>query len=100
MADQLESLLKSGLKRDIAIQSVIADTLKDHQRVVFNGNNYSEEWVKEAHKRGLPNLRTLPEGFPLFIINCSKFFAAIKELTSEKNVKLFESSGILTRKEL
>jgi glutamine synthetase len=86
MADQIESLLKSGMKRDIAIQTVIADTLKDHQRVVFNGNNYSEEWVKEAHKRGLPNLRTLPE--------------AIKELTSEKNVKLFETTGVLTRKEL
>jgi len=86
MADQLDALLKSGLKRDIAIQSVIVDQLTAHQRVVFNGNNYSEEWIKEAAKRGLPNLRTLPE--------------AIKELCSEKNIKLFENSGILTRKEL
>jgi glutamine synthetase len=86
MADQLEGLLKSGMKRDIAIQSVIVDILTAHQRVVFNGNGYSEEWVKEAAKRGLPNLRTLPE--------------AIKELTSEKNIKLFEKTGVLTRKEL
>jgi glutamine synthetase len=86
IADKIEDLIKAGMKRDIAVQTVVSDTLKEHQRVVFNGNGYSEEWVKEAEKRGLFNLRTLPE--------------AIKELTSEKNIKLFETTGVLTRKEL
>jgi len=86
LADQIENSIKQGLKREIAVHKVVVDTLKEHQRVVFNGNGYSEEWVQEAKKRGLPNLRTYPE--------------AIEQLISEKNVKLFTSTGVLSKKEL
>jgi glutamine synthetase len=86
VADQIDKLLKQGMKRDIAIQTVVTQVLKEHNRAVFNGNGYTEEWVKEAAKRGLFNLRTLPE--------------AIQQLTSEKNIKLFESLQVLSRTEL
>jgi glutamine synthetase len=86
LADQIEKELKNGLKREIAIHKVVTETLKEHQRVVFNGNGYSEEWVQEAKQRGLFNLRTYPE--------------AIAQLTSEKNIKLFTTTGVLSKKEL
>ena len=58
----------------------------DHSRIIFNGNGYSEEWVAEAARRGLPNLRSMVEAIPA--------------LTTEKSVKLFEKFGIFTRAEL
>ena len=58
----------------------------EHQRIVFNGNGYSKEWVKEAERRGLPNLTCMVE--------------TIDTLTTEKAVKLFEEFGVFTRAEL
>ncbi len=57
-------------------------TFKNHKRIIFNGNGYSEEWVKEAKKRGLPNLKTTPDALPYF--------------KSEKSVELFESQGVFS----
>lgn len=68
-----------------AIDSLIKKTLKKHERIIFNGNNYSDEWVKEAESRGLLNLRSTPEAIPYLI--------------HEKNLKLFEEQNILTRGE-
>ncbi len=58
----------------------------EHKRIVFNGDNYTDEWVREAEKRGLKNYKTVSECMP--------------EWTSEKNIELFTSLGVLTEKEL
>lgn len=69
-----------------AIDSWIRDTLKEHERVIFNGDGYSENWVKEAEKRGLPNLKTAVE--------------ATDVLSDGKVKELFAESGVLTPSEL
>ena len=65
---------------------LIARIMTEHQRIIFNGNGYSEEWVEEAARRGLPNLRSMVDTVPA--------------LTTEKAVKLFEQFHIYTRAEL
>lgn len=69
-----------------AVDELLRDTLKTHRRIIFNGDNYSEEWVREAERRGLLNLASVPDALPHFI--------------SEKNIRLFESHGILTADEV
>lgn len=61
-------------------------TFKNHHRVLFNGNGYSDEWVEEAEKRGLPNLKTTPDALPCF--------------KSEKSIKMFEAQGVFSRVEV
>ena len=65
---------------------VLRAVLKDHKRVIFNGDGYSEEWVREAARRGLPNLRTVPE--------------ALEPQIAEQNLALFESQGVLLPTEM
>ncbi|MCH5185591.1 MAG: glutamine synthetase III [Oscillospiraceae bacterium] len=67
---------------DAEIWNIIKDTLNEDEAVIFNGNNYSDEWVKEAEERGLPNLRTTADALPLF--------------KSEESIKLYERLGIFT----
>lgn len=69
-----------------AVHDLIKEYLTKHQRIIFNGNGYSDEWVAEAAKRGLPNIRSMVE--------------AVETLTTDKAVKLFEKFGIFTRAEL
>lgn len=69
-----------------AAMEYIAKTLREHKKVIFNGNGYSDEWVVEAERRGLPNVKTYCE--------------AIASATSEKTVQVFEDMKILTKKEL
>lgn len=69
-----------------ALNELIRKTLKAHKRIVFNGNNYSAEWVEEAGRRGLLNLRSTPE--------------ALAYYTRKENVELFERQGVLTETEL
>ncbi len=71
---------------DTDVKKLIARFMAEHQRILFKGNGYSEEWVKEAEKRGLPNLRFMVDTVPA--------------LTTEKAVKLFERFKIYTRTEL
>lgn len=71
---------------DSTVHSLIKDTISAHQRIIFDGNNYSDEWVEEAEKRGLFNLRSTPE--------------AVKEFISEKNIALFTKHQILTKEEI
>lgn len=82
IADQLEG------KKDVnaEAQKVVQKIAKDHMRVIFNGNGYTDEWVKAAEKRGLPNFRSTVESVPV--------------LTAKKNVQLFEKHGILNKTEL
>ena len=67
-------------------KTVIARSLIEHSRIIFNGNGYSEEWVREAARRGLPNLPSMVDAVPA--------------LTTDKTVRLFEKFGIFTRPEL
>ena len=82
IADELEN--SNDLDKDVP--KMIQSIFKKHKRIIFNGNNYSDEWVKEAEKRGLLNLRTTVDAIPY--------------LNSEKNVKLFEKHAIFTKDEL
>lgn len=70
----------------IAVHDLIKKNLTDHQRIIFNGDGYSEAWVKEASRRGLPNVPSMIE--------------AACALTTEKSVSLFEKFGIFTKTEL
>ncbi len=69
-----------------AAMDAIKDILKKHDRIIFNGNNYSEEWIVEAAKRGLPNI--------------GNTVLAIKEIKAEKNKLVFEKMGVLNEKEI
>ena len=71
---------------DTALHDLIKQNATEHQRIVFNGNGYSGEWVKEAERRGLPNIRSMVDAIPA--------------LNTEKAVKLFEKFGVFTKAEL
>ncbi len=83
---QLEADKKAKKDFNASVQKILRDIIKKHKRVIFNGDNYTESWVKEAEKRGLPNLRTTPE--------------ALEELNTPKAVGLFEKYGVLSKEEL
>jgi glutamine synthetase len=82
VADKLE---KAG-DPHAAAKDLIKELMTNHRRVIFNGNNYTEDWVKEAAKRGLPNI--------------GNTVLAIKELVSEKNEEVLTSMGILSKREI
>ena len=86
--DQICTELESAGGQNVnkAVQKVLRDIIKKHKRVIFNGDNYTEEWAKEAKKRGLPNLKTTPE--------------ALAVTKDPKAIALFERHGVLTRTEL
>ena len=69
-----------------ALNELIVKTIKEHKRIIFNGNNYSDEWVKEAENRGLLNIKTSVDAFPLFI--------------EKKNIDLYTSFGIYSEAEM
>ena len=79
-------ILEKAEDFDSAVHKLIKDYMTEHQRIVFNGNGYSDEWVAEAEKRGLPNIKSM--------------VAAASALTTDKAVALFEKFGIFTRAEL
>ena len=79
-------LLEKAEDFEVAVHDLIKKYLTDHQRIIFNGNGYSEEWVKEAERRGLPNIKSMVDAIPA--------------LTTEKAVALFEKYGVFSRKEL
>ena len=81
-ADELEK----AKDFDKELNRIIVTTIKEHKRIIFNGNGYDESWIKEAAKRGLLNLKTTVDCLPYYI--------------KEKNLELFEEHGVLTRKEV
>ena len=88
VADALNTLtdkLEGAKDLDTALYALVREVYTKHKRIVFNGNGYSEEWVKEAEKRGLLNLKSTPDCLPL--------------LAEEKNLSLLEKYGIFTRVE-
>ena len=82
----LKAKMKTTKDAQAAILEIIKDTVKETKRIRFEGNNYSEDWVKEAQKRGLPNLRKTPE--------------ALAELVSPKSKKMLSELGVFKEAEL
>ena len=83
---QFADVLEGAKDFSSALDDLIRKTIAEHKRIIFNGNNYSEEWEKEAERRGLLNLRTTPDALPSFI--------------APKNIELFTKHKIFTVTEL
>ncbi|MDA3799891.1 MAG: glutamine synthetase III [Kiritimatiellae bacterium] len=86
MCDEIDAAIADGVDFNAALQTCLHEIVKKHKRILFNGDNYTQEWQDEAAKRGLPNLRTTPE--------------ALASLVDEDSIALFEKYSILTRAEL
>ncbi len=84
ISEQLEKLDDKNFHT--GLQKILQKIVKEHKRILYNGNGYTEDWVKEAEKRGLPNIRTSME--------------ALKALTKEENIALFEKYGVMNRAEM
>jgi len=82
IADRLEKA--EDFKAEV--NAVVKEIIRNHKRIIFNGNNYSEEWVAEAERRGLPNLKSTVDAIPV--------------LVEEKNIKVLEKHGVLNRAEV
>ena len=83
---QFADTLEGAEDFDAALKQLLRETYIAHKRIVFNGNNYADEWVKEAERRGLLNLRSTPDAIPTFI--------------SDKNIALFTKHGVLSAGEM
>ncbi|MBN2664038.1 MAG: glutamine synthetase III [Bacteroidales bacterium] len=84
--EEVEKIRKKGFKKDEAILKVLRKTITASKPVVFEGNGYSNDWVNEAKKRGLTNIKSVQE--------------ALKAYLDKKSIELFENHGVLTKKEL
>lgn len=83
---QFADKLENSTDFNTDLHELIKNTISEHKRIIFNGNNYSDEWVKEAKARGLLNLKTTVDSLPYFI--------------SDKNIKLFTKHKIFTETEM
>ena len=83
-AEKLKDVPAEDMEK--AVHELLKSTIMKHKRVIFNGNGYTDEWVEEAEKRGLYNLKTTPDALPMFI--------------SDKNVALLTGHRIFTKEEL
>ena len=83
---QIADRLEKAEDFQAEVNAVVKEIIKNHKRIIFNGNNYSEEWVAEAERRGLPNLKTTVDAIPALI--------------AEKNVKVLEKHGVLNAAEV
>ena len=89
IATKLESTLAGSTseeQRDTAVRSLLKDILKEHRKVVFDGDNYAQAWHDEAEARGLPNLKTAPDAFPALI--------------TQKSLDMFAHYHVLSNREL
>lgn len=87
IATELEKATKGDpAKLNDAVQKLLQKIMQEHDKVIFNGDGYSEEWHKEAEKRGLPNLKTTPDALPV--------------LSTPEVVKLFTSYGVFSEAEV
>ena len=83
---EVEELIEKGLKKDEAIFNILREYIKVSKNIMFEGDGYSDDWAKEAEKRGLSNLKTTPE--------------ALKREMDDKFVALYEDLGIYTHREV
>ena len=84
--EEFSDRLEKSENREEEITAIIRETVKNHKRILFDGDGYSKEWEIEAEKRGLLNLRSTVDAIPL--------------LSSDKNIKMFEHHGVLNRTEI
>ena len=84
--DEIAIRLEKAKDKNAEAAAIIKEIYKKHSRVIFNGNNYSEEWTKEAEKRGLPNVANSVD--------------ALKAFVTDKSLKLFGKYGVLSHKEM
>ena len=82
--DELKDAAPGGM--DAAVHELVKRAIKKHKKVIFNGNGYTDEWVAEAERRGLYNLRSTPEALPCMV--------------AEKNIRLFTAHHIFTEGEV
>ncbi|MCL6588406.1 MAG: glutamine synthetase III [Firmicutes bacterium] len=83
---RIAARLEQAKEIDNEVALIVKEIIKNHKRIIFNGNNYSDEWVKEAEKRGLPNIKSTVEAIPVWI--------------QDKTVKMFEKHQVLNKVEL
>ncbi|QEH43454.1 glutamine synthetase III [Chitinophaga sp. XS-30] len=83
---EVDGLIEKGEKKEIAIMQTLRKYIVDSEKILFEGDGYSEEWTKEAEKRGLPNVKTTPK--------------ALDAMVSKKATELFTSTGVYNEKEL
>ncbi|MDG2283386.1 MAG: hypothetical protein P8L45_09705, partial [Longimicrobiales bacterium] len=86
LCTNLEASLEDGTSFDHALRDLLASEIHEFKHVIFNGDNYSDEWVTEAEGRGLLNLRSTMDALP--------------KIVDEKNLNLFEKYGVLSHREL
>ena len=89
IADELEkfaNILEGADDFETTLHALIKDTIKNHKRIIFNGNGYDDSWIEEADKRGLLNLKTTPDALPYF--------------KTEENIELFERQKVLSKEEV
>jgi glutamine synthetase len=84
--DEIATRLEQAKDKNAEAAAIISETYREHGRVIFNGNNYSEEWAKEAEKRGLPNVKNSVD--------------ALKAFVTDKALRLFEKYDIFSHNEL
>ncbi|MBR6675947.1 MAG: glutamine synthetase III [Clostridia bacterium] len=83
---QFSDILEGADNFNDTLHELIRKTIKDHKRIIFNGNGYEEKWIEEAERRGLANLRTTPEALP--------------HMLDEKNIQLFSRHGVFSENEM
>ncbi|MEI7982534.1 MAG: glutamine synthetase type III, partial [Bacteroidota bacterium] len=83
---EVDALISKKVSKDDALLRVIKKYTRESRKILFEGNNYSDEWVKEAEKRGLSNLKTTPE--------------ALKAFITKNTIDLFERNNVLTKREM
>ena len=86
MATELDKLMKGGKSIEKAVAELLPKVIKENKRIIFNGNNYSKEWEKEAGKRGLQNLKNTVDALP--------------QLVTKEVIGLFEKYKVLNEREL
>ncbi len=85
-ADELQQAQADTRERDAALQTLLIRVIKNHKRILFNGNGYDQSWVEEAERRGLLNLPTAADALPCFV--------------DEKNIRLFTKHGVFAEHEM
>ena len=89
IADEIEkfaNILEAADNFDTTLHALIKDTIKNHKRIIFNGNGYDDSWIEEAESRGLLNLKTTPDALPYF--------------KTKENIALFERQKVLSKEEV
>jgi glutamine synthetase len=83
---KMADVLEKADDFESAAKKLVVDTLREHKKVIFNGNGYSDEWVAEAEKRGLPNIKCMVD--------------AVEYLVTDESIEMFERLGVMSKREL